>query len=33
MAYHAIVNGEEVDVWFDCRDPSDENRIVTRRRG
>ncbi|MFJ4167162.1 hypothetical protein ACIPY5_16540 [Microbacterium sp. NPDC089698] len=27
-----IVNGEEVDVWFDRQDPSDENRIVIRRR-
>ncbi|KJL34212.1 DUF3592 domain-containing protein [Microbacterium azadirachtae] len=27
-----LVNGEEVDVWFDRQDPSDENRIVIRRR-
>lgn len=27
-----LVNGEEVDIWFDRQDPSDENRIVIRRR-
>ena len=27
-----LVNGEEVDVWFDRQDPSDQNKIVIRRR-
>jgi len=27
-----LVNGEEVDVWFDRQNPSDQNRIVIRRR-
>ncbi|MFD6700020.1 MULTISPECIES: DUF3592 domain-containing protein [unclassified Microbacterium] len=27
-----LVNGEEVDIWFDRQDPSDQNKIVIRRR-